>query len=123
VKQRRSLKDFEVDTEGLGPLPPSAPLKSKPKHEDWFSIMPEAWDIKLCRCKHWAAHNLAVYLLREGRMNNWQPVKVTNVAMKKRNIDRKAKAGALHCLEKLGLIKVWRGGGKKSPVVVFLVRG
>jgi hypothetical protein len=56
-------------------------------------------------------------------MTNWQPVKVTNAVMKKRKITRWPKARALNKLEKLGLIKVWKGGGKRSPVAVFKVRG
>jgi hypothetical protein len=92
--------------------------------EAGFTILPETWERKIWSSKHRGiVYPVATYLLRQGRMTNWQPVKVTNVAMRVRNIDGWAKMDALAELEALGLIKVWKGGGKRSPVVAFRVRG
>jgi hypothetical protein len=88
-----------------------------------FTIIPDAWAHELGHSKLRATPFVAMYLLRQGRMTGWQPVKVTNAAMREWNVDRWAKADALRELEALKLVKVWRGGSKSSPVVVFLVRG
>jgi hypothetical protein len=126
MKPKRTYDDFadlKADPEGLGPLPPPTPRKQHKKLEDGFIILtPRWWDI-VGRSKLRATPFVAAFLLREGRMHNWQPVKVSNLAVQRWNVDRQAKAAALHELERLGLIKVWHGGGKRTPVVIFLVRG
>jgi hypothetical protein len=121
MKRQHSLNDFEFDTIGLGPLSKS---RSSPKKlgEGFTILTPKWWDI-VGRSKLRATPFVAAFLLREGRMNNWQPVKVSNIAVRRWNVDRWAKADALRELEELGLIRVWRGGGKRTPVAVFLVRG
>jgi hypothetical protein len=107
---------IEVDVE-YGSAPKPKPL------EAGFTILSDKWWDAVGRSKLRATPFVAVYLLRQGRMTNWQPVKISNAAMRRWGVDRQAKAAALHELEALGLIKVWRGGGKRTPMVVFLVRG
>lgn len=127
MKPKRAHDDFadlKVNSEGLGPLPaPIQASRSPEKLEDGFMILTPRWWDMVGRSKLRATPFVAAFLLREGRMNNWQPVKVSNLAVRRWNVDRQAKAAALYELEELGLVKVWRGGGKRTPVVVFLVRG
>jgi hypothetical protein len=105
-----------IEVETSNPLPHQKPLVD-------FTIITGVWWHKLGKSKLRSTPFVAMYLLRQGRMTDWQPVKVTNAAMREWNVDRWAKADALRELEGLGLIKVWRGGSKRSPVAVFLVRG
>jgi hypothetical protein len=110
--------DRYIEVETSNPLPNQKPLTG-------FTIIPDNWLNKLRGHKCKATPMVAIYLLRQGRLTNWQPVKVTNVAMRKLKIDRWSKADALHELEALKLIKVWRGGSGRgrSVLAVFLVRG
>ena len=105
-----------IEVETSNPLLNQKPLVG-------FTIIPDTWAHQLGRSKLRATPFVAMYLLRQGRLTGWQPVKVTNAAMRESNVDRWAKADALRELEALQLVKVWRGGSRRSPVVVFLVRG
>jgi hypothetical protein len=86
-----------------------------------FTAFPDTWEYRLRGAKHKATYALALYILRRDWETNGEPVKVTNVAMKERGVDRWRKQEGLDELEALGLVRV-RRRLRKYPTVTLLIR-
>jgi hypothetical protein len=86
-----------------------------------FTAFPNTWEYKLRGTTSRAIYAVAIYILRRDWETNGEPVKVTNVAMNERGIDRRRKWEALTELEELGLIRVQRRPDR-SPIVTLRVR-
>jgi hypothetical protein len=86
-----------------------------------FTAFPDTWEYKLRGTTNKAIYAVALYILRRDWETNKEPVKVSNVAMKERGIDRRRKWEALGELEVLGLIRVQRRF-KRSPLVTLRLR-
>jgi hypothetical protein len=123
--RNKDFANLKADTEGLDAFapPPSRDTTSHKKSIEDFSLVTSVWWHTLGQSRLRHTPFVAMYLLQQGRMNGWQPVKVSNIAVRAWNVDRWGKADALRELEELGLIRVWPGRGKRSPTAVFLVNG
>ena len=101
----------------------AGPRFNRPKvpRRHGFTAFPDTWEYRLRGANHKATYAVALYILRRDWETNGDPVKVTNVAMKERGVDRWRKQEGLGELKALGLIWVLRRP-RKSPVVTLRIR-
>jgi hypothetical protein len=92
--------------------------RPKQKRRQLFTSFPDRWEEALSESKHAATFKVALYLLRRDWELNRGPIKVSNVALAERGVDRRQKWRALAELEALELIRVQRRPSR-SPVVTL----
>jgi hypothetical protein len=114
-----SLKNLQI-TEPL-PAPDSVAAKPRRRSREFVMVSREQAD-RLAKATHFAAERVFLHLLfLTWRFPN-RPVRLGNVGLADKGVDRYTKRRVLRELETLGLIRVeWRP--KKSPIVTIVGAG
>ena len=95
----------------------------KPK-EKWrrrFIKVPWSWVDRLKTANRGTTCRLALLLIYEHWRVGGRVIRLTNAALAEVGVSRRAKGPALNELERVGLIRVERGGPRKSPLVTLII--